>query len=248
MLFYVRERIKSFLGQKLPFFVVWVQEHSPGSCVWKYSAPFWYLSVSDILSFFTSLGKGDVVRACKYFKHSLWLSMCKFWSSLLSNFTLGVESTSWLLLYCGGAHWKAVLLEGIFALFGDTWDGTLASCTCSSLVAKWGLKWLVWWFVDNLKLQLFVLLYQLLGDWLAFLVISCFSLLYTLGFLLLKLNVLCWHPIVNMFRFMIDRPVNPDTLFLCFWSSKNICNPQFSKGVGTICGVWCKAVQCSVMV
>jgi hypothetical protein len=68
---------------------------------------------------------------------------------------------------------KQFSLEGIFALFGDTWDGTLASCTCSSLVAKWGLKWLVWWFVDNLKLQLFVLLYQLLADW--WLVIcSCF--------------------------------------------------------------------------
>jgi hypothetical protein len=42
--------------------------------------------------------------------------------------------------------------------------------------------------------------------------------------------------------------LNPHTFFLCFQSSKNICNPppsvtkiaQFDEGVGKIWGVWCK--------
>ncbi len=52
--------------------------------------------------------------------------------------------------------------------------------------------------------------------------------------------------------------MNPHTLFLCFWSSKNICSSppsasndvkiaQFSKRLGKIWCVWCKGVQCSVM-
>jgi hypothetical protein len=55
-----------------------------------------------------------------------------------------------------------------------------------------------------------------------------------------------------------QKRLNPHTLFLWFWSSKNICSSspnaskaakisQFSKGMGKIWGVWCKEVQCSMM-
>jgi len=48
---------------------------------------------------------------------------------------------------------------------------------------------------------------------------------------------------------------NPHTLFLYFFSWKNICNPpptisntakiaQFAKGIGKIWVVWCKGVKC----
>jgi hypothetical protein len=51
-----------------------------------------------------------------------------------------------------------------------------------------------------------------------------------------------------------QRRLNPCTLFLCFWSSKNICSPspstsnikkiaQFHKRMGKIWGVWWKGVQ-----
>jgi hypothetical protein len=55
-----------------------------------------------------------------------------------------------------------------------------------------------------------------------------------------------------------QRKLNPHTLFLCFWSSKNIYNPplsvsnatknvQFNKRMRKIWGVWCKDVQCLMM-
>jgi len=51
-----------------------------------------------------------------------------------------------------------------------------------------------------------------------------------------------------------QHQLNPHTLFLCFWNSKNICNSspsisnvkkiaQFDKKMGKIWDVWCNVVQ-----
>lgn len=56
-----------------------------------------------------------------------------------------------------------------------------------------------------------------------------------------------------------QRRLNPHTLFLYFWSWKTISDPspstsyiakiaQFNKRMGKISNVWCKGVQCSMMV
>jgi len=64
--------------------------------------------------------------------------------------------------------------------------------------------------------------------------------------------------LVVWFPKCIGTRSNPHTLFLYFWSSKNICNltfsssnitkiAQFGKGMGKIWNVWCKGFQCLVM-